>query len=950
MRCNIILAGVGGQGILTIAGLLSHAAARQGLNVKQSEVHGMSQRGGAGQAHVRISDAPVHRELIPLGEADVILAVEPLEALRYVQYLRRGGWIVAASQPVTNIPDYPEMSWVRRAIADAGRNVILDAARLAREAGSGRVENMVMLGAASRFVPLQTEVLLQAMDDLFAGKGAKVQEQNRRAFNAGRAAVESAAAESPDTPNEVRSVIDAACQQGRSRLFEHEVYRLLQSAGGIAAPPHFFLPAGTTISAGDLAPISGNRVVLKAVSIDVSHKTESGGVRIVAQELGAIEREAHAMQAAYESAGHSYAGTLVVQYVEHPGSLGGELFVGLRGTREFGPILAAGLGGVQTEFLAGMLRPEAGVASAPALNTSAEAFLKEFRSTAAYRLVTGCARGAPGRVGDAALLACFQAFITLARALGDPRRSNRGLVELEVNPFAVVGEGLVPLDGRGLLGALPSAAPARPLEQVGRLIEPRSIAVLGVSSKRENFGRIIVRNICQRGFPPDRLRIVKQGDREIDGVGCVSDVEQLPGETDLLVACAAAEQVPELIGQLVGPAAGRIRSAILISGGVGEKEGTEQAMSDLRARIAQARRDGRSPPVVLGANCMGVRSLPGRYDTFFIPPHKLPPPVAARPLALVSQSGAFVITRSSSLAEMAPAISVSLGNQLDVTAADVTQVLAARPDIHCIGVYVEGFANLDGLAFASAVADARRTGKSVVFYKAGRTPAGRTAAQGHTASLAGDWAVCESAIRQAGAIIAGSFGEFERLVELATCLHGKSSRGNRVGVISNAGYETVGMADAVSGEGRSLELSPLPDDLRGTIGRLLRERSLDALVNLRNPLDLTPMADDAAYESAARAMLAGDAYDAVVVGVVPMTPQLLSTVEEIKHPDSIAHRLARLFAESPKPLVVVIDAAEPYAALVGFLRSRGTPVFRRADEAISALQQYLRHLSTDRPQ
>jgi acyl-CoA synthetase (NDP forming) len=499
-----------------------------------------------------------------------------------------------------------------------------------------------------------------------------------------------------------------------------------------------------------------------------------------------------------------------------------------------------------------------------------------------------------------------------------------------------------------LLGVLPTPAPARPLEQVRRLIEPRSIAVLGVSSKRENFGRIIVRNICQRGFPPDRLRIVKQGDLEIDGIRCVSDIDQLPGETDLLVACAAAEQAPQLIGQLVGPAAGRIRSAIVISGGVGEKEGTEQAMSDLRERIAQARREGRSPPVFLGANCMGVRSAPGRYDTFFIPPQKLPPPATARPLALVSQSGAFIITRSSSLAEMAPAISVSLGNQMDVTAADVTQVIAAREDIHCIGVYVEGFADLDGLAFASAVADARRSGKSVVFYKAGRTAAGRTAAQGHTASLAGDWAVCESAIRQAGAIIAGSFGEFERLVELATCLHGKSCRGHRVGVISNAGYETVGMADAVSGEGRSLQVPPLPDDLRETLGRLLRERSLDALVNLRNPLDLTPMADDAAYESAARAMLSGDAYDAVVVGVVPMTPQLLSTSDEMENPNSIAHRLARLFAESPKPLVVVIDAAEPYEALVAFLRSRGTPVFRRADEAMSALQRYLGSVSTDR--
>lgn len=961
MRCDIILAGVGGQGILTIAGLLSRAAARAGLHVKQSEVHGMSQRGGAVQAHVRIADTPVHSELIPLGEADLILAVEPLEALRYVQYLRPGGGaIVAAAQPVANITDYPDMNWVRRSIAAAGPSVVLDAAKLAREAGSGRAENTVMLGAASNFVPLEASVLVAAMNDLFAEKGPKVQEMNRRAFDLGRRAAAAAMSESGAgtaagaAGPSAAGLIDAARSQGRTRLFEHEVYQLLQSAGGIAPPRHLFVAGSTTVTADRVASFSGDRVVVKAVSPDVAHKTEAGGVRVVPRDVGSIQSAIGAMRDAYTSNGLGWAGALLVQFVEHDRGLGGELFVGLRVTREFGPILAAGFGGVQTEFLAQVVRPEAGVVMAPVLTTSSEAFLAEFKRSAAYRLVSGGERGAAAKVPDARLAECFAAFLSLAKTLCDPSRAADGVVELEVNPFAVAGDALVPLDGRATLGDLPRAAPPRPAQAVERLIAPRSIAVLGVSSKRENFGRIIVRNIRDRGFAP--LCIVKEGEREIDGVPCVPSIDHLPGgAVDLLVACASAEQVPQLVADLVGPRAGKVSAAILISGGVGEKEGTEQAMADLRRRIADARGSGgggggAATPVFLGTNCMGVRSAPGRYDTFFIPPHKLPPPAAvngARPLALVSQSGAFVITRASNLAHLDPAISVSLGNQVDVTAADVTAAVAARDDIHCIGVYVEGFADLDGLAFARAVADARRAGKSVVFYKAGRTPAGRTAAQGHTASLAGDWDVCAAAVRQAGAIVATSFREFERLVMLATCLHGKSrggasaGGGRRVAVVSNAGYETVGMADAIIGAGYALELPPLPDDAKGRLSAMLAERSLAPLVNARNPLDLTPMADDEAYESAARELVRSDAYDAVVVGVVPMTPQLLTTPEEIARPGSIAARLVKLFRESPKPLLVVIDAAEPYEALADHLRSHGVPVFGRADEAMATLGRWL---------
>jgi acyl-CoA synthetase (NDP forming) len=302
-----------------------------------------------------------------------------------------------------------------------------------------------------------------------------------------------------------------------------------------------------------------------------------------------------------------------------------------------------------------------------------------------------------------------------------------------------------------------------------------------------------------------------------------------------------------------------------------------------------------------------------------------------------------MITRMSNLEFLDPAIAVSLGNQVDLTVSDFIFALAHRPDIDCIGVYMEGFNDLDGMEFLHAVEQATAAGKVVVFYKAGRTAAGRTAAQGHTASLAGDYDVCDAAVAGAGAIVTETFKEFEQLIELATDLHGKKIGGRRLGAVSNAGYETVGMADATRGARYRLEMPALSVASRERLEAALARRGLDNLVNARNPLDLTPMADDEAYEESIRVMLESDSIDAVIVGCVPMTPQLLTLPDEIDKPGSIAKRIPALFAEYDKPIVFVVDCAAPYDALARAVREAGVPVFRSADQAVRSLGRYLCH-------
>jgi len=186
MKTDIILAGVGGQGILSIASIIGDAALNENLFLKQAETHGMSQRGGAVQSHLRIADTEINADLIPMGKADLILSVEPMEALRYLPFLSPKGYVVTNTTPFINIPNYPEVESVLAEIKKQPLFVAIDADKIAEEIGNKRASNMVMLGAATPFIDLDPDKILAGIEHIFSSKGEEVVEMNRKAFKAGR--------------------------------------------------------------------------------------------------------------------------------------------------------------------------------------------------------------------------------------------------------------------------------------------------------------------------------------------------------------------------------------------------------------------------------------------------------------------------------------------------------------------------------------------------------------------------------------------------------------------------------------------------------------------------------------------------------------------------------------------------------------------------------------------
>lgn len=756
-------------------------------------------------------------------------------------------------------------------------------------------------------------------------------------------------------PPGIEAVVRAALAEGRTRLFEDEGYALLDSIG-FQAPRHIVVAGADAISPAELEAFPGDRVVVKLRSARVAHRTEVGGVAIVPRLAADVAAAIRAMAAGSPDPSAHW---LVSEFVPHRLEPGGELLLAVRWSAEFGPVATIAIGGEAAEALASILAPEERLAAFVAGMTgeAIEAALSRKRFA---QLLAGAPRG---RLDGASARDVAAAVAGLLRA-GSAFMPD-AITEIEINPLVFREGRPVPLDalvtlGPGRLGEErtfaghpPFASGARGVSAAGRpaplpewrragirsLLEPATIAIIGVSS-RLNPGRIILRNILDSGFPASGVRVVKQDRAEIDGCACVPGIDALDPPADLLVVSVAAAQAADVLERAARGS--HARSIILIPGGMGEREGTGERAAAVARGLTRSDGAG-APPVVNGGNCLGVRSVPGAYDTLFIPKRKLEfPRCPPHPVAVISQSGAFAIARTSGLPWLNPRFLITLGNQADLTVGEYLEHLVDDPAIRVFACYVEGFRPLDGLRFLEATRRIAAQGRAVILYRAGRSAAGASAMASHTASIAGEYAVTRELVVNAGALVADTIEEFDDLLTLATRLDGATVTGLRIGAMSNAGFECVAIADRLG----PFTAAQLAEPTLRALDALLEGSGLGEIVAARNPLDVTPITTDAPFAEAARLVLADAGVDVAAVGCVPLTPALDTLhgkgtgPEGVAREGSVVKRLAALRSATDKAWIAVVDSGPAYDPMARALGDAGIPVFRRADRALAMFGRY----------
>lgn len=733
-------------------------------------------------------------------------------------------------------------------------------------------------------------------------------------------------------------ILEQARMEGRSALLEPEVYALM-AALGFEVPRHALLPLRPPEAPpAGLLPILGEnqRLVLKIVSPQILHKSDVGGVRFTSGDWPAVRQACVEMaeDVARRAPEAELSGILAAECVDSIEGPAAETLLSVKQDPAFGTVVVFGLGGVLTEWF-GRLAP--GASTLVLRPGRIEKGLERARRRApAFDLLF-----APSRLYARAPLDLQRTSEKLEAlaALGERHATGSGLVleELEVNPLRLARDGrLVVVDGKARLTWAPvRGTTPRPLHKIAKLIEPRSAAVIGASAGGMNPGRIILRNLrSAEGIRYGSLAAVHPGATSIDGVPCVARVEDLPEKVDLAVVAVPAEGARDAIRALA--LHDRADSIILIPGGF-----AETGQGNLEAEIVQSLEASREQPgggpVLVGGNCLGIVSK-GRYNTFFLPQYKLPfHDAPGDALVAISQSGAYLVSLTSNLDGIVfPRASISFGNQMDLTVSDLLGHFAADPHVKVAACYVEGFKPGDGRRFVEIAERMRRDGRRVLLFKAGKTALGAEAARSHTASLAGDYAVAKGVLESAGVIVSETLNMFEDYTKAFTLLFDRIPAGNRLGVVSNAGFECATVLD------RLYNLAPARLQ-PATLQRLAA--CLPGIAHADNPVDTTPMATTAQFCSAVEAMLGDPGVDAVLASPIPATPALdnlapdLAGVhrENIHAPGSLPQELLRLFRASHKPMAVCVDSGRLYDDFVTVLQRGGIPVYRKIDRASRAL-------------
>ena len=703
---------------------------------------------------------------------------------------------------------------------------------------------------------------------------------------------------------------------------EHEVYALL-SAAGIGTPRHIFVDDEKQLA--ELPFEQGAPVVIKGVARDLWHKSDVGALFF--RDFDNYDVAAlHARMRDVLSKNYEWLGTLVAERIEPRGSrnVPSEIFISLQGDQCCGAIVSFGFGGVLTEDWARELKQSL-LLWPVSLYTPQEAF-EELRDHWLGKLLLGKARNAEALTSETALLGFLEKLWQLD---GLMKHEKIGL--LEMNPMVIDATGeFVALDGVGLR-ATESPADTCPVPlQDDSLLNPRRIGLVGVSSKAGSVGGLILENLRLSALRDDDLVVIKPGADAIDGVRCIPDVGALLDDpVDILIMALPAERCVPMIEQLCAQGGGA-QVVYIVAGGIGDgadKQGYGKRLSNL---IATRRDSGAWCPAVIGPNGLGMLLSPLQLNSLFIPQSKLNVQFAPdSDVALVSQSGAFLITRLSRHSNLNLKYGFSIGNQLDMRLSDFMALVERDKSVRVLGIYVEGFAGDDACAVAKLIQAFRAEDRHVIVYKGGRSKLGGTAAASHTGALTGDYHVQRRLLHKAGAVLTETFNQFNAVLKWMSAYPDMRTLG-KIAIVTNAGYETVGSVDTL-GDANTERLCALDNSDRSALTAVLERHGMQGIVAPSNPLDLTPMADEGVYLDCVEAMV-GFGAGVILLGLVPLSEQL--DTGKLTEAAEFASKL-RSMARSNECLVgIVIDAGLPYQEYRAVFEREKFPVFDSMDMAV----------------
>jgi len=786
----------------------------------------------------------------------------------------------------------------------------------------------------------------------------------------------------------VDTIFKKAFDEGRDFLYEFEVYDLLEKSG-LEVLPYRYIPANEPVNDSELKRIFKDRVVVKVVSSGITHKTEAGGVRIglTVDEVGStIDEMKRTIPGTYaewiikhkDEAPLRYGklvknrhmlekeisgdirGFLVVEQLEYESRLGNELLLGIRDDSAFGPVLLFGFGGVKVDFYSAAFREGSSFIIGSPLLSNVRDFERMYKELPVYSLLSGRVRGEKKVVEDDVLRKAVSVFLGLAKKYTSSlKNAEWNIIEAEVNPFVAAGGKIFPLDGLVKFEKTEYEGITRPIEKIDRLLNPKTVGIIGVSGKRPTPAGTILKNLQKSGFKNENIFVIHPSEEAINGCTCYKSPDELRlklgnKKIDMFVVGIPALAPPgrgaaDIIEYLVNH--DMAESLTIISSGFDETEKGREKTEHIRKTLRNAHRKKGGGVVCNGPNTLG--NISSSIDTRFTQPYKnAADGTGKNNTAFICQSGAFMLTRMGNLAgSVYPVVAISVGNQIDLTISDYVKHLKDKERIDVIAVYAEGFKKWDGLELARIAKELKNLNKKVILYKAGRTPEGKDAAKGHTASAASNYRVVKSILSQAGVYVAETFQEFQDIIKLASLLEGtilkKSVKVPSLGALSNAGFEKCAIGDNIYDEDKKklFAISQYKRETRDKIKEAFARAHIDTFIDIGEILDLSPSANDDIYEAVIRAVIGDENVDCGVFSIVPET-EMLQTLdgimnEDIRSEKSIAQKLVKIRRESSKPFIVPIESGRLYDPLVMELEKNGIPSFRSVDTAVKMFGRYI---------